>query len=173
MKGMRDYLKESERVHEYRLKVSRKPTDDEMDRIERYLSLRHEVIDVGTPKRMELGKNRRDFRSLGEGIDPHFVDFKTKYPLSPTFALGQLSQQSGIGERHLHLLSKDDPLFAADEDGGGPDRADKPKSLLADPGYSEAGKVRADALMGEKFKKKFIDAALKGGAGTGFEVDAK
>ena len=173
MKGLRDYLAETKREYEYRLKISRKPTDDEMDRMERYLSLRHEVIDVGTPRKLELGKNRRDFRSLGSDVDPHFVDFKTRYPLSPTVSVGQLSHEVGIGERHLLLAAKDDdPLAIADEEGLGPDRAEKPKSLLADGDYSEAGKVKADRLMGEKFKKKFIDAALKGGVGTGFEAGA-
>ena len=168
------YLRESEQEHEYVFKIARRIEDAEMDRLERHLRHRYEVIDVGTPKKMRIQKNARDFRSLGPDIDPYFFKFRTRYPASPSVLLGELSQKTGIHEKHMIVQGVNDPLYVEAEEEGEDRLEPKEKNYkprLLDPDYSEHPNPDPKDYFGDAYNEKFVKGELKKGVGTGFSPD--
>jgi hypothetical protein len=64
VKDLVQYLAESEVVHEFRLKIAREPTDEQLDALELHLR-KYDGFDITTPKKTIIQRNPRDFRSIG------------------------------------------------------------------------------------------------------------
>jgi hypothetical protein len=151
------YLAESAVEHEFRLKIAKEPTDEQLDAMELYLR-KFDGYDIKTPKRTIVQKNPRDFRSIG-ATEVYMIDFKTKQPVSPHQLLAELTQKMGIHERFMIVRNKAEPLHVEEEDKETPEEKYKPR--LGDDNYSEAEKVKQADFVGEKFKAKFIKEIAK------------
>ena len=172
MKSFKQYLEESRKKYEFRLKIAKKPSDDEMDRLEKFLRQKYDAIDIGTPKKVNVEKNPRDFRSIGVK-DVYMIDFVTERSMGPAMMKAEISQKTGIHERHLELRGKNEPLHVEDEEEGEdrlePEDKKKYKSKLLDSDYSDAPKIDLDDYFGEGFKERFLNRESDRTIGSGYE----
>lgn len=151
-KKLGQYLAENEAVHEFRVKIAKEPTDEQLDAMELHLR-KYDGFDIGTPQKTIIQRNPRDFRSI-DAAEVYMVDFKTRQPASPLQLLAELSQKMGIHERFLIVRNKLEPLHIEDEAKDVPE--EEYKTRLTDSDYSEVEQPKADDYYGEKFKDSFI-----------------
>jgi len=156
-KKLGQYLAENEAVHEFRVKIAMEPTDKQLDAMELHLR-KYDGFDIETPKKTIIQRNPRDFRSI-DAAEVYMIDFKTRQPASPLQLLAELTQKMGIHERFIIVRNKLEPLHIEDEAEELPEENYKPR--IGDDDYSEAEKVKADDLYGEKFKASFIKEIAK------------
>lgn len=151
------YLAESEKVHEFRLKIAREPSDAELDAMEQHMR-KYEAYDITTPKKTIIQKNPRDFRSI-DAAEVYMIDFKTRQPAAPNMLLAELVQKMGIHERFMLVRNKAEPLHVEDE--AKEETEEEYKTRLTDEEYSDAEKVDPEEFYGEKFKDGFIKSIAK------------
>lgn len=157
VKELGKYLAETEVMHEFRIKIAKEPTDEQLDAMELHLR-KYDVFDITTPKKTIIQRNPRDFRSI-DAAEIYMIDFKTRQPASPLQLLGELSQKMGIHERFIIIRNKMEPLHIEDED---KEEADEEyKTRLTDSEYSEVENPKAEDHYGEEFKAGFIKEIAK------------
>lgn len=157
MKDLSQYLSENEKIYEFRLKIAKEVTDEQLDAMELHLR-KYDGFDITTPKRTIIQKNPRDFRSIN-AAEIYMIDFKTKQPAAPLQLLAELSQKMGIHERFMILRNKLEPLHVeneGEEDTLEVDQDDSYKPRLTDDEYSEVKNPDADDYYGETFKDNFL-----------------
>jgi hypothetical protein len=157
VKELGKYLAETETVHEFRIKIAKEPTDEQLDAMELYLR-KYDVFDITTPKKTIIQRNPRDFRSI-DAAEIYMIDFKTRQPASPLQLLAELSQKMGIHERFIIVRNKMEPLHIEDEDKE--EVEEEYKTRLTDSEYSEVENPKADDHYGEEFKAGFIREIAK------------
>jgi hypothetical protein len=151
-KRLGHYLAENESVHEFRVKIAKEPTDEQLDAMELHLR-KYDGFDISTPKKTIIQRNPRDFRSI-DAAEVYMIDFKTRQPASPLQLLAELTQKMGIHERFIIVRNKLEPLHVEDEHKEIPE--EDYKTRLTDAEYSEVENPDADRYYGEKFKDSFI-----------------
>jgi curved DNA-binding protein CbpA len=156
MKRLRQYLAESERTHEYRLKTIQELTDEQLDKLEKHLR-KYDVFQIDTPKRTILQSAPLDFYNTGAS-EVYIIDFKTKIPLSPAVLIDELVAKLNVSERNMRVRNLNEPGEQIDTEHREADKDENGKTipLLSDSKYSEAEKIKADDYYGEKFKSKFL-----------------
>lgn len=159
MKTLNDYLMESAKTHEFRLKTAVELSDDQLDSLEKHLR-KYEAFDIESPKRTILQSAPLDFHNLG-ATEVYIMDFKTKLPMSPAMLVNELVQKLGVGEGHIRVRNKLEP--AEQEDAASmEDPADgEADALLLDSEYSEAEDHKAEDYYGDKYNTKFMDELSK------------
>ena len=156
-KDLEQYLAESIRPHEFRLKLACEVTEEQLDAMELHLR-KYDGYDVTTPKKSIIQRNPRDFRSI-KATEVYTIDFKTRQPASPAHLLAELTQKMDIHERFMVLRNKDEPLHIEDEAEEVQDS--EYKTRLEDPDYTEVENPKAEDFYGEEFKAKFIKEIAK------------
>lgn len=156
-KDLGQYLAENEAIHEFRVKIAKEPTDEQLDALELHLR-KYDGFDITTPKKTIIQRNPRDFRSI-DAAEVFMIDFKTRQPASPLTLLAEISQKTGIHERFLIVRNKMEPLHIEDEAEEMPEENYKPR--LTDEEYSEVEQPNADDFYGEKFKDSFLKEIAK------------
>lgn len=157
VKELGQYLAENEAVHEFRVKIAKEPTDEQLDAMELHLR-KYDGFDISTPQKTIMQRNPRDFRSI-DAAEVYMIDFKTRQPASPLQLLAELTQQMGIHERFLIVRNKLEPLHIEDENEEMPEENYKPR--LTDEEYSEVEDPKAEDFYGEEFKASFIKDIAK------------
>ena len=158
VKQLGQYLAENEAVHEFRVKIAKEPTDEQLDAMELHLR-KYDGYDITTPKKTIMQKNPRDFRSI-DAAEVYMIDFKTRQPASPLQLLAELTQQMGIHERFIIVRNKDEPLHIDDETEATAETKYKPR--LTDDKYTDADKVKGTDYYGDKYNAAFIKDLAKG-----------
>jgi hypothetical protein len=158
VKNLGQYLAENESVHEFRVKIAKEPTDEQLDAMELHLR-KYDGYDITTPTKTIMQKNPRDFRSI-DAAEVYMIDFKTRQPASPLQLLAELTQKMGIHERFIIVRNKDEPLHIEDETEDTAETKYKPR--LTDEKYSEADKVKGTDYYGDKYNASFIKDLAKG-----------
>jgi len=157
MKKLEQYLVEAEAVHEFRVKIAKEPTDEQLDAMELHLR-KYDGFDITTPKKTIIQKNPRDFRSI-DAAEVYMIDFKTRQPASPLQLLAELTQKMGIHERFIIVRNKMEPLHIEDEHEDSPE--ENYKTRLTDEEYSEVEDPKAEDFYGEEFKDSFLKEIAK------------
>jgi len=156
-KNLGQYLAENEAVHEFRVKIAREPTDEQLDAMELHLR-KYDGFDITTPKKTIIQRNPRDFRSI-DAAEVYMVDFKTRQPASPLQLLAELTQKMGIHERFLIVRNKLEPLHIENEADEMPEENYEPRRT--DEEYSEVEQPDPEQFYGEKFKDSFLKEIAK------------
>ena len=94
MKTLNDYLMESAKTYEFRLKTCCELSDDQLDSLEKHMR-KYEAFDIESPKRTILQSAPLDFHNVG-ATEIYIMDFKTKLPMSPAMLVNELVQKIGI-----------------------------------------------------------------------------
>lgn len=158
MKRLHQYLAESQKTYEFRLKTIQELSEEQLDKLETHLK-KYEAYDIETPKRTIMQSAPLDFYNSG-ACEVFIIDFKTRLPLSPTLLINELVSKLGINEGNIRVRNKFEPAEELDtkhrDENSGEVKKEKSKSILLDPDYKEVKNPKADDYHGEKHKTKFI-----------------
>jgi hypothetical protein len=155
MRNLQEYLTESEKTHEFRLKTIVELSEQQLDKLEKHLR-KYDAFDISAPKRTILQSAPLDFANT-DASEVFIIDFKTRLPLSPHMVMAELCHKLGINERNIRVRNILEPAETEDQKSM-EDEDDKPKgALLHDDKYSEAESVNQADYHGELHKTKFLD----------------
>lgn len=160
--NLKQYIAETERKYNYRLKSVEPLDDDAMDRIER-VAMKYQPIDISRPKKTMMQSNPLDFPNV-DSAEVWIVDLEFGLPASPYVIAREIHFALDCPEKFIVVLGLNDPsaietgrLNAEQEM---KDEAEKlglkPSGLLNDPTYSEV--TTPTDLYGKVHNQKFLDA---------------
>lgn len=159
MKTLNEYLMESAKTHEFRLKTCCELSDDQLDLLEKHLR-KYEAFDIESPKRTILQKAPMEFYNAG-ATEIYIMDFKTKLPMSPAMLVNELVQKLGIGEGQIRVRNKLEPAEKEDAASMEEPAEGSTQALLLDGEYSEADNPKAEEHYGDVYNTKFMDELNK------------
>lgn len=152
MKSLKQYLTESEKSYDFRLRSVVEMTNEQLDKLETFLA-KYNVESVKAPRKTIMQRAPRGFGAIGPS-EVHMIDFTTKLPVSTNVLHEEISRKLGVGLGSIRVHSMleeqevwDDEFEAEDTEG---------KSVLADADYSDSEKVDHSENFGNEFVEKFI-----------------
>ena len=152
MKSLTQYLQESKQTYNFKLKLAKELSNEELDRVERHL-LKYDVEKFSAPKKTMIQNNPIDFPGL-RGHEIYIVDFSTARPASAYIIQTELVNLLGIGENLMKVRGENEPNEEVKED-------ENVESLLEDPEYKDAEKVNSEEYYGDKYNTSFVQELLK------------
>jgi hypothetical protein len=154
MKKLSQYLAESAKTYEFRMKTICKLSDDQLDCMERCLR-KYEAYDISSPKKTIMQRNPIDFHDSG-AHEVFIIDFKTKLPTAPHELMNMLVAKLGCAENTIKVRNSADPIEELDEKSREAPDSKKYSVRLTDGDYSEYDAQKADEMHGEKHITSFI-----------------
>jgi hypothetical protein len=154
IKGLFDYLVESEVTNEFRIKFAACLTDSQLDKMELHLR-KYDAFDITAPKKTIIQRNPIDFRDL-DLAEIYMVDFKTHMSVSPMILLHELTQKMGINEKLIVVKNKTDAMEEEEEDCD-----DEYEVKLTDGEYSEFDNKPAKKAAKDYVPSEFIKSLNK------------
>lgn len=151
MKSYKQYLKEAKQTYDFRIKIAKGVTDEQVDKIEKHL-LKYDVQKFSAPKKLMLQSEHRDFPTM-RGIEIQVIEFSTALPASAFQIQEELKKLVGIGDGLMKVRG------AHEQEDIQPDK--EAKSVLEDDEYSDAEKVNTDDFYGDKYNTSFVQELLK------------
>jgi len=153
MKTLSQYLAESAKFNEFRLKTIVELSDDQLDKLETHLR-KYEAYDVSTPQKTIFQKAPLDFPECG-ACEVFIIDFKTKLQTPIHVLKNELIARLKIGETQIRIRNKQEPLeLIGDDINQEPKTKYKPR--LTDDKYSEHKDVKGSDYHGDKHLSKFL-----------------
>lgn len=157
MKSFKQYLTESKKQYNYRVKLAIEPSDDLLDKMERHLA-KYDVESVGSAKKLMLQSVPYDFPQL-RGYEIYVVDFTTQRPASAYQIQTELQNICSVSDGYMKVRSQDEPLERQEQESL-EQTEQEATSILADSEYSEAEKIDGEDYYGDKYNAKFVQELL-------------
>lgn len=157
MKSFKQYLQESKQTYNFRIKLAKELSNEELDRIERHL-VKYDVQKFSAPKKLMLQSTPYDFPQL-RGYEIHVVEFTTALPASAYQIQIEIQNLIGISDGFMKVRSENEPLEQREQ--ALQDAESAEKSLLEDPDYTEADKLNSEDFYGDKYNTNFVQELLK------------
>lgn len=163
--NLHQYIHDSERTYNYRIKTVCELNDDAMDRLERVL-MKHCPVDIKRPRKTMLQKNPLDFTTV-DAAEVYIVDIELGVPASVYTLTKELCKSMGINGDHLVVRGYNDPHEIENELQSSKTEMDEEaeaagmeqSSILLDPNY-ENGEDPQE-LAGDAYNKKFLSYLRK------------
>ena len=154
MKSLKQYLAESEKTYEFRLRSLNEISDEHMDRIENHMK-KYNMESMGAPKKTIMHKPR-GFADVG-AQEVYIYDFATKLPATPHALHEEIASICGcsMGSMIVHNMKEAEELWEVEEESD-----EEATSVLADADYSEAEKINPEDHYGDKYNEKMIKDSL-------------
>jgi hypothetical protein len=104
MKAYKEYLAESKRTYDFRIKLADCDCGPElMDGLERGLA-QFNLVDITKPKRFPISRCA-EFHTLGP-VERNMIDVKLNYPTTPNGLRQAVSQSTGMPLSHIHVTTE-------------------------------------------------------------------
>lgn len=164
--NLKQYIAETERVYNYRLK-SVIPLDDEaMDRLETAI-LKYQPIDITRPIKTMLQKNPLDFPNVF-AAEVFICDLTLGLPASSYVLQNQIRTALHTSASNIVVRGYNDPTeietnrlnAMAELDADARDKGLEPRSVLTDPNYGEFQSTDKE-LYGNAYNSKFLNYLRK------------
>ena len=154
MKSLKQYLAESEKTYEFRLRSLNEISDEHMDRIENHMK-KYNMESMGAPKKTIMHKPR-GFADVG-AQEVYIYDFATKLPATPHSLHEEIASICGcsMGSMIVHNMNEAEELWEIEEESD-----EEATSVLADADYSEAEKINPEDHYGDKYNEKMVKDSL-------------
>lgn len=154
MKSLKQYLAESEKTYEFRLRSLNEISDEHMDRIENHMK-KYNMESMGAPKKTIMHKPR-GFADVG-AQEVYIYDFATKLPATPHALHEEIASICGcsMGSMIVHNMKEAEELWEVEEESD-----EEVTSVLADADYSEAEKINPEDHYGDKYNEKMVKDSL-------------
>jgi len=164
MKSLAQYLTESEKTYEFRLRSLNEISDECMDRVESHMK-KYNMESIGSPKKTVMHKPR-GFGDVG-AREIYTYDIKTKLPATTNAIQEEIAGICGVslGEMIVNSMNEAEELWEAEEESD-----EEAKSVLADADYSEAEKVKVEDHFGDAYNEKMVKNAPKSELQTEYKV---
>lgn len=154
MKNFVEYLNESKKEYNFRLKIAVEPTDEVMDKIEGCLN-KYQVKAVSSPKKTPIQSHPMDFQTL-RNSEVWIIDFTVDYPVTADRLWHNLRNSCGIPLSHMVVINSDHPEEMAREEAESKD-TETYTPLLG----SEDELHLTEPVYGDEFVEKFVDQQEK------------
>lgn len=157
MKSLKEYLTESEKTYEFRLRSLHEISDEHMDRIESHMA-KYNMESMSSPKKTIMHRPR-GFEDNG-AQEVYMYDIKTKLPATPNSLHEEIAGICGcsLGTMMVNNMLEAKELWDVEEE----TTDEEPKSVLADADYSDSEKVDHSEHYGNEFVDKFVKEQPKG-----------
>ena len=162
MKTLKEYLAESVKEYNYKVKILGEVEDGMMDTIENELK-RYDLKTIGSPTKTIFQKQPLDF---DEGVsgEVNIASFTTGLPLSKDTVRDRIAHQLGITERYIKIRSENDPLEYDLVDNNVDTEIvvgeSNPEDAALNNDYP-ADEHKAEDYHGNEFNTKFMEELMK------------
>ena len=108
MKSFVEYLIESSKIYEFRVKIAGEITDEHMERIENHME-RFGLESISKPKRTPIQKQPAGFSASVKDSAVNVFEVSTNYPATPQQITAILQDILDLPESHVVTVNKNDP----------------------------------------------------------------
>lgn len=162
MKKLSDYLAESVKEYNYKIKILGEIKDGMMDVIEGELK-KYDLKSMGSAAKTMFQKNPLDFEE-GVSGEVNIASFKTGLALPKDQVRDIIAHKLGMPERYLKIRSENDPLEMSLVDNAVDTEITVGESDAEDSALMneyEADEHKAEDYHGNDFNSKFVDELMK------------
>jgi hypothetical protein len=167
MKSLAQYLAESEKTYNFRLRTVAEMSDEQLDKLEKYLA-RYNVESVSAPKTSIIQKSPAGFGDIGPSAVTT-IEIATKLPSTPNVMQEEIAAATGVHIGAIRVYNEGEFVEGID-DLEESDDSEEGKSVLADADYSDAEKVDHSDNYGNDFVAKFVKNLPKSELATEYKV---
>jgi len=158
MKSLKNYLTEASQEFNFKIKLAKEISEEDLARIERHL-VKYDITSMSAPKKLMLQSTPYDFPQL-RGYEIHVVEFTTNLRASAYQIQTELQNLIGIRDGFMKVRGEHEPLEQQEQHAI--DNADaETTSVLADPDYKDAPEVNHEDYYGDKYNEKFLETLGK------------
>lgn len=178
MKSFKTYLKESQQVYHYRIKMVVPPTEEHMEDLERLLR-RYDVQQVSMPHKIDAKMDSLEFRDI-ENVDVYSIDVQIGMPLSAYILQQELRAALNLPEKFLVVRADNEPvevestrrqmLRQLDKIAAEKGLTAKASLLSTDSHYLDAEQPIATDVFGDKYNKTFLNYLADVAAGRKTQI---
>ena len=115
MKTFAEFLIESSKTYEFRVKVACDCSNEHMERFENQLE-RFGLESISKPKRTPIQEQPAGFASTVKNTEVSIIDVETNYPAAPHQITAMAQEVFGIPESHVVTVNKNSPEELAREE---------------------------------------------------------
>lgn len=146
MKSFNDFLIESKKKYQFRIKIAGGVSDEQLDKLEAALE-KWGIDSLSTPKTTPIQKNLPDFPLLKE-MDMAIMDLSLDYPATSHEIGIRIQQFTEIPEEYIHVCSENDNTEQEQSE------ETNDSSVLTSP-YPKSDEKK-NPHYGDKFIKEFL-----------------
>lgn len=150
MKSFVEYLIESSKTYEFRVKVAGEISDEHMERIENHME-RFGLESISKPKRTPIQKQPAGFGQTVKDSAVNVFEIETNYPATPQQITALLQDILDLPESHVVTVNKNDPEEIAREEAT-TDSKEEYKPILANDYEVE----KLEPTFGDKYNANFL-----------------
>jgi len=150
MKSFVEFLIESSKVYEFRVKVAGELTSEHMDRIENHME-RFGLESISKPKKTPIQKQPSGFGQSVVNSEVNILEISTNYPTTPQQIAAIMQEITKFSESHIVVVNKNDPEEVAREVAANTKEEDY-KPMLA----NEYDDEKLDATFGDEYNSNFL-----------------
>ena len=150
MKSFVEYLIESSKIYEFRVKIAGEITDEHMERIENHME-RFGLESISKPKRTPIQKQPAGFSASVKDSAVNVFEVSTNYPATPQQITAILQDILDLPESHVVTVNKNDPEEIAREAASDAKEEEYKPILVND--YEEE---KLDPTYGDEYNANFL-----------------
>jgi len=150
MKSFEEFLIESSKVYEFRVKVAGDITSDHMLRIENIME-RFGLESISKPKKTPIQKQPSGFGESVSNSEVSILEISTNYPVTPQQIAAIMQDITKFSESHIVVINKNDPEEIAREVAANTEEEEY-KPVLA----NEYDDEKLDASFGDEYNSSFL-----------------
>jgi len=152
MKSLKQYLAESEKTYNFRLRTVANMSSEQLDKLEQHLA-RYNVDKVSSPKTSIIQKSPAGFGDIGPSA-VSTMEIVTHLPCTPNVMQEEIAAATGVPIGAIRVYNEGE--FVEEEENLEETTDEDGKSVLADADYSDAEKVDHKDNFGNEFVANFV-----------------
>jgi hypothetical protein len=149
MKSFTEFLTESTKQYNFRIKVAGTLSDEQVDRLESAME-KWGLQSINKPKVTPIQKHPTDFTNLKE-IEVSIMDMTLDYPATPQEIIARMAEYCTLNPEYIKVFNSDDPNVADMEEKAEEEEKEYEVQLTAPYPKSEK-----NLPAGDKFVQKFL-----------------
>lgn len=150
MKSFVEYLIESIKTYEFRIKIAGEVTDEHMERIENHME-KFGLESISKPKRTPIQEHPAGFAESVKNTQVNIIELETNYPATPQTISAMLGDICELPESHIVVVNRNDPEEIAREEGESAEGKEYEPLLIND--YH---KEKLDPTYGDEYNASFL-----------------
>jgi hypothetical protein len=149
MKSFTEFLTESTKQYNFRIKVAGTLSDEQVDRLESAME-KWGLQSINKPKVTPIQKHPVDFTNLKE-IEVSIMDMTLDYPATPQEIIARIAEYCTLNPEYVKVFNSDDPNVAEMEERA--EEAEEEYEVQLTAPYPKSDK---NLPYGDKFNQKFL-----------------
>lgn len=151
MKSFVEYLIESSKTYEFRIKIAGEVTDEQMQRIESLME-KFGLESITKPKRTPIQEQPSGFSDSVKNTEVNIIDVETNYPATPQVLGAMLQEICGLPESHIVVVNKNHPEEIAKEVADSEPEQKEYTPMLG----SDYDQDKLEPTFGDKYNMQFL-----------------